>query len=72
MASQARYYAKPSEAQDFAAQLLLKAGLPQEHADLMARCLVQADVRGVVGTLPIPPSPHSPKPNHPPHIKSIG
>lgn len=65
MASQARYYAKPSEAQDFAAQLLLKAGLPQEHADLMAKCLVQADVRGVVGTLPIPqnPKPKSPAPH---------
>lgn len=59
MASQARYYVKPSEAQDFAAQLLLKAGLPQEHADLMAKCLVQADVRGVVGY----PFPSSKTPN---------
>lgn len=62
MASQARYYAKPSEAQDFAAQLLLKAGLPQEHADLMAKCLVQADVRGVVSMRHTRPSPA-------PHIK---
>lgn len=60
MASQARYYAKPSEAQDFAAQLLLKAGLPQEHADLMAKCLVQADVRGVVSILLIPTEPQTP------------
>lgn len=60
MASQARYYARPSEAQDFAAQLLLKAGLPQEHADLMAKCLVQADVRGVVRTLSHPPKPQIP------------
>ncbi|KAH6951264.1 Malate/L-lactate dehydrogenase [Ilyonectria sp. MPI-CAGE-AT-0026] len=47
MASPARLYANPSEAADFARALLAKSGLPDEHATLMAHCLVQADTRGV-------------------------
>lgn len=48
MASETRYYAKPAEATEFATALLAKAGLPEDHASLMAKCLVQADIRGVV------------------------
>ncbi|ETS78380.1 hypothetical protein PFICI_10442 [Pestalotiopsis fici W106-1] len=47
MTSQARYYVKPTDAQTFAQAVLSKAGLPRDHAKLMADCLVQADVRGV-------------------------
>jgi LDH2 family malate/lactate/ureidoglycolate dehydrogenase len=47
MASAGRYFAKQSDAEDFARSLLLKSGLPDDHAGLMARCLVQADTRGV-------------------------
>lgn len=49
MASQTRYYAKPNLARTFTQTLLTKAGLSNEHALLMANCLVQADSRGVVG-----------------------
>jgi LDH2 family malate/lactate/ureidoglycolate dehydrogenase len=48
MASQTRYYAKPTEAAAFAQSLLVKSGLSEEHAELMSKCLVQADTRGVV------------------------
>lgn len=48
MASQTRYYVKPSDAEAFAHSLLAKTGLPDGHALLMAKCLVQADTRGVV------------------------
>jgi hypothetical protein len=48
MASSARYYANPSAAEAFATLVLEKAGLPKTDAGLMAKCLVQADVRGVV------------------------
>lgn len=47
MSSQTRYYVKPADAQAFAQSVLTKAGLPDDHAKLMADCLVQADVRGV-------------------------
>ncbi|KAF7532965.1 hypothetical protein G7054_g7471 [Neopestalotiopsis clavispora] len=47
MATPNRYYVKPTDAQAFAQAVLSKAGLPNEHAKLMADCLVQADVRGV-------------------------
>ncbi|OAA59795.1 Malate/L-lactate dehydrogenase [Niveomyces insectorum RCEF 264] len=43
----ARYYVKPDDAAAFAEALLSKAGLSDEHAKLMANCLVQADARGV-------------------------
>jgi LDH2 family malate/lactate/ureidoglycolate dehydrogenase len=43
------YYADPAEAENFAAALLrVGGGLPQDEAQLMAKCLVQADLRGVV------------------------
>lgn len=43
------YYADPKQAEDFATQLLVQGGgLPEEQARLMAACLVQADLRGVV------------------------
>ncbi|TDZ14239.1 L-sulfolactate dehydrogenase [Colletotrichum orbiculare MAFF 240422] len=42
-----RYYARPSEAEAFAKSLLVKSGLPEDDATLMAGCLVQADTRGV-------------------------
>lgn len=43
------YYAHPAEAEAFAAALLhAGAGLPEDEAQLMAKCLVQADIRGVV------------------------
>ncbi|KAJ9650468.1 hypothetical protein H2198_010224 [Neophaeococcomyces mojaviensis] len=45
--SAVRYYAQPQKVEAFATSLLEKAGLPPEHAKLMAACLVQADVRGV-------------------------
>jgi hypothetical protein len=48
MTSSARYYADPSAAEAFATLVLEKAGLPETDAGLMAKCLVQADVRGVV------------------------
>ena len=48
MASSVRYYTDPSVAEAFAALVLEKAGLPRADASLMAKCLVQADVRGVV------------------------
>ncbi|KAF7547233.1 hypothetical protein G7Z17_g7872 [Cylindrodendrum hubeiense] len=47
MASQTRYYASPADARVFAHSLLVKSGLPDDHADLMAKCLVEADTRGV-------------------------
>ena len=47
MTSTNRYFAKQSDAEAFARSLLLKSGLPDDHAGLMARCLVQADTRGV-------------------------
>ncbi|KAF2972628.1 hypothetical protein GQX73_g887 [Xylaria multiplex] len=47
MSSSTRYYAQPEEAVAFARALLTKAGLPTDHAQLMANCLVQADARGV-------------------------
>lgn len=43
-----RYYANPAEARTFAKALLTKSGLPEDHAELMAKCLVEADTRGVV------------------------
>jgi LDH2 family malate/lactate/ureidoglycolate dehydrogenase len=43
-----RYYANPAEARTFAKALLTKSGLPEDHAKLMAKCLVEADTRGVV------------------------
>lgn len=45
---QSRYYADPEKAKEFAAALLVKAGLDSEDARSMAECLVLADVRGVV------------------------
>uniref|UniRef100_A0A8H7KB27 Malate dehydrogenase n=1 Tax=Bionectria ochroleuca TaxID=29856 RepID=A0A8H7KB27_BIOOC len=42
-----RYYANPAEARTFAKALLTKSGLPEDHAKLMAKCLVEADTRGV-------------------------
>lgn len=48
MASSNMYYADPTEAEKFAAELLQKGGLTNEDAQVMARCLVLADVRGVV------------------------
>jgi hypothetical protein len=48
MASATQYYAKPGDAETFASIVLKKAGLPAAEAELMAKCLVQADVRGVV------------------------
>ena len=43
------YYVDPAEAETFAASLLVKGGgLPKDQAQLMAKCLVQADLRGVV------------------------
>lgn len=42
------HYAIPEEAQAFAQKLLAGAGLPADEAALMAKCLVLADVRGVV------------------------
>lgn len=42
------HYAIPEEAQAFAQKLLVGAGLPIEEAGLMAKCLVLADIRGVV------------------------
>ncbi|KAH8891490.1 putative malate dehydrogenase [Thozetella sp. PMI_491] len=47
MASSPRYYVNPADAVVFAQTLLSKAGLPEDHAQLMAECLVQADARGV-------------------------
>ncbi|KAJ0268960.1 hypothetical protein COL940_012883 [Colletotrichum noveboracense] len=47
MSTLARYYAKPSDAITFAKTLLVKSGLPEDDASLMAECLVQADTRGV-------------------------
>ncbi|KAL4972761.1 Malate/L-lactate dehydrogenase [Aspergillus desertorum] len=47
MASPTRHYAEPAEAEKFATALLIKAGLCEEDAHLMADCLVLADVRGV-------------------------
>lgn len=46
--NQSHYYADPEKAKDFAAALLVKAGLMAEDARSMAECLVLADVRGVV------------------------
>ncbi|GCB25438.1 L-sulfolactate dehydrogenase [Aspergillus awamori] len=45
--NQSHYYADPEKAKDFAAALLVKAGLMAEDARSMAECLVLADVRGV-------------------------
>lgn len=42
------HYAIPEEAQVFAQRLLVGAGLPIDEAGLMAKCLVLADIRGVV------------------------
>lgn len=42
------HFADPEEAQAFALKLLVEAGLPTDDAELMAKCLVLADVRGVV------------------------
>ncbi|KAK1449562.1 malate/L-lactate dehydrogenase [Colletotrichum melonis] len=47
MSTPARYYANPSKAVTFAKTLLVKSGLPEDDATLMAECLVQADTRGV-------------------------
>lgn len=46
--SSTAYYAKPNEAVAFAKSLLVKSGLPDEDATIMADCLVLADTRGVV------------------------
>lgn len=51
MASSTRYYASPEDAEVFASIVLEKAGLPNRDAILMAKCLVEADVRGVVSRL---------------------
>ena len=48
MTTQVRFYANPAEVIDFADALLIKAGLPEDHAILMAKCLVQADTHGVI------------------------
>ncbi|KAI2974111.1 hypothetical protein CBS147323_1500 [Aspergillus niger] len=45
--NRSHYYADPEKAKDFAAALLVKAGLMAEDARSMAECLVLADVRGV-------------------------
>ncbi|WYZ43985.1 hypothetical protein EsH8_VII_000421 [Colletotrichum jinshuiense] len=45
--SSTAYYAKPNEAVAFAKSLLVKSGLPEEDATIMADCLVLADTRGV-------------------------
>lgn len=47
MASTGRYLAKHNDAEAFACSLLIKSGLSDDHAGLMASCLVQADTRGV-------------------------
>ncbi|KAF2014987.1 putative malate dehydrogenase [Aaosphaeria arxii CBS 175.79] len=47
MASTVRYYAKPSDAETFCKAALVKSGLSEADAGMMASCLVEADVRGV-------------------------
>ncbi|KAI9043205.1 Ldh family oxidoreductase [Aspergillus affinis] len=52
MASNARYYANPAEATEFARNLLVKAGLSEDDAKSMAECLVLADDTHGLARLP--------------------
>lgn len=45
--SDTRFYVSPNDATRFAYEILIKSGLNQEDATVMARCLVLSDVRGV-------------------------
>lgn len=45
--SQQVHYIQPAELQSFVHRILLGNGVPDDHATIVARCLVQADLRGV-------------------------
>lgn len=48
MSSSESHYIAPDAAASFAKAVLIKGGLSEDDAQMMANCLVQADVRGVV------------------------
>ncbi|KAF9628928.1 malate/L-lactate dehydrogenase [Lasiodiplodia theobromae] len=47
MSSSESHYIAPDAAASFAKAVLIKGGLSEDNAQMMANCLVQADVRGV-------------------------
>lgn len=55
MSSSESHYIAPDAAASFAKAVLIKGGLSEDDAQMMANCLVQADVRGVV-SCPLAPS----------------
>lgn len=46
-ATQQVYHIQPAELQKFVQRVLVGNGVPEDHATIVAQCLVQADLRGV-------------------------
>lgn len=42
-----KFYVRPEDMRRVGRELLIKHGLPPEHADVVAGCLIEADLRGV-------------------------